>query len=62
MKDDIYVLAHEIRNPLCVVKGYLDMLNDDELLEITPKSIRMRKITLDHTLRGRQDFHKKNDK
>ena len=44
------------------LEQYLDMLNDDELLEITPKSIRMRKITLDHTLRGRQDFHKKNDK
>ena len=28
MKDDIYVLAHEMRNPLCVVKGYLEMLNE----------------------------------
>ena len=44
------------------LEQYLDMLNDDELLEITPKNIRMRKITLDHVLRGRQDFHKKNDK
>ena len=44
------------------LEQYLDLLNDDELLEITPKNIRMRKITLDHTIRGRQDFHKKNDK
>ena len=28
MKEDIYVLAHEMRNPLCVVKGYLEMLNE----------------------------------
>ena len=31
MKKDIYVLAHEIKNPLCVVKGYLEMLNKDNL-------------------------------
>ena len=29
MENDIYTLAHEIRNPLCVVKGYLEMLNQD---------------------------------
>ncbi len=29
MNNDIYVLAHEMRNPLCVVKGYLEMLNED---------------------------------
>ena len=31
MKNDIYTLAHEIRNPLCVVKGYLEMLNSDNV-------------------------------
>ena len=31
MNNDIYVLAHEIRNPLCVVKGYLEMLNKDNI-------------------------------
>lgn len=31
MKNDIYVLAHEIRNPLCVVKGYLEMLNETNI-------------------------------
>ena len=28
---DIYVLAHEIKNPLSVVKGYLEMLNADNI-------------------------------
>ena len=31
MKNDIYVLAHEMRNPLCVVKGYLEMLNENNV-------------------------------
>ena len=31
MKNDIYVLAHEMRNPLCVVKGYLEMLNENNI-------------------------------
>lgn len=31
MKNDIYVLAHEIRNPLCVVKGYLEMMNENNI-------------------------------
>ena len=33
MKDSIYVLAHEMKNPLCVAKGYLEMLNKDNLDE-----------------------------
>lgn len=39
----------------------LEFLNDDELLEVTPKSIRIRKKILDHTIRGRVNFHNKND-
>ena len=31
MKNDIYILAHEIKNPLCVVKGYLEMLNENNI-------------------------------
>ena len=31
MKEDIYILAHEIRNPLCVVKGYLEMLDETNI-------------------------------
>ena len=39
----------------------LEFLNDDELLEVTPKSLRIRKTILDHTQRGRADFRKKNN-
>ena len=39
----------------------LEFLNDDELLEVTPKSLRLRKIILDHTQRGRADFRRKNE-
>ena len=38
----------------------LEFLNDDELLEVTPLSLRLRKKILDHTIRGRQDFRRKN--
>ena len=31
MKNDIYTLAHEIRNPLSVVKGYLEMLQENNV-------------------------------
>ncbi len=41
------------------LEQFIDMLGEDELLEITPKNIRMRKKTLDHTLRGREDFKRK---
>ncbi len=43
------------------LEASLEFLGDDELLEVTPKSIRMRKIELDHTKRGRMNFHAKND-
>ena len=33
---------------------YIEYLNDDELLEVTPGSLRMRKSVLDRTERGRQ--------
>ncbi|MBO7218578.1 MAG: translational GTPase TypA [Clostridia bacterium] len=39
----------------------LEFLDDDELLEVTPKSLRLRKIILDHTTRGRMDFRKKQE-
>ncbi|MGN0961785.1 MAG: translational GTPase TypA [Christensenellales bacterium] len=39
----------------------LEFLDDDELLEVTPKSLRIRKIILDHVQRGRMDFRKKNN-
>lgn len=38
----------------------LEFLDEDELLEVTPTSLRLRKIVLDHVQRGRMDFRKKN--
>lgn len=38
----------------------MEFLAEDELLEVTPASLRIRKIILDHTLRGRADFRRKN--
>jgi GTP-binding protein len=37
----------------------MEYLSDDELLEVTPQSLRLRKRILDHTKRMRTDFHKK---
>ena len=39
----------------------LEFLDDDELLEVTPKSLRIRKIVLDHVQRGRMDYRKRNN-
>ena len=36
----------------------LEFLNDDELLEVTPRSIRIRKIILDHQLRAKANNRK----
>ncbi len=37
----------------------LEFLNEDELLEVTPLSLRIRKRILDHTMRMRDALHKK---
>ncbi len=39
----------------------LEQINDDELVEVTPKSIRMRKTILDRVERGRQRSRSKKD-
>ena len=38
----------------------LEFIDEDELLEVTPSSLRIRKIILDHVQRGRLEFRKKN--
>lgn len=38
----------------------LEFLEEDELLEVTPISLRLRKKILDHTMRKRDDFKRKN--
>lgn len=37
----------------------LEMLDEDELLEVTPQNLRIRKIILDHTMRIRDAFKRK---
>ncbi len=39
----------------------LEFLGEDELLEVTPENLRIRKKTLDHTIRGRESFKKKQE-
>jgi len=39
----------------------LEFLGEDELLEVTPESLRIRKKILDHTMRGRETFRKKQE-
>ena len=39
----------------------LEFLDEDELLEVTPENLRIRKKTLDHTIRGRETFKKKQE-
>ncbi|MEA5051682.1 MAG: translational GTPase TypA [Oscillospiraceae bacterium] len=38
----------------------IEFISDDELLEVTPKSLRMRKTLLDHAARARETAKKKN--
>lgn len=44
------------------LEEFLELLDEDELLEVTPLNLRMRKTILDHTIRGRMDFRKKQEK
>ena len=39
----------------------LEFLGEDELLEVTPENLRIRKKILDHTMRGRETFRKKQE-
>ncbi|MBQ8792971.1 MAG: translational GTPase TypA, partial [Clostridia bacterium] len=39
---------------LMSLEDCIEFLGDDELLEVTPKSIRIRKIILDHNMRMRE--------
>jgi len=39
----------------------LEFLDETELLEVTPQSLRIRKKILDHTIRGRETFRKKQE-
>lgn len=43
------------------LEEFIEYLQEDDLLEITPASLRMRKTILDHTIRGRMDYKRKQE-
>lgn len=43
------------------LEEFIEYLQEDDLLEITPLSLRMRKTILDHTMRGRMDYKRKQE-
>lgn len=43
------------------LEEFIEYLQEEDLLEITPQSLRMRKIILDHTIRGRMDYRRKQE-
>jgi len=56
-KDTTVVLK---RPRVMTLENYLEFINDDELVEITPKTIRVRKVILDTNDRKRYDaYHPK---
>lgn len=43
------------------LEEFIEYLQEDDLLEVTPESLRMRKTILDHTIRGRMDYKRKQE-
>ena len=48
-----------VRKP--TLEEFIEYLQEGDLLEITPDNLRMRKAILDHTVRGRMDFKRKQE-
>ena len=44
------------------LEGALEFIGDDECVEVTPETIRLRKVVLDQTIRGRMRSAEKHDK
>ncbi|MBO7390167.1 MAG: translational GTPase TypA, partial [Clostridia bacterium] len=42
------------------LEEYIEFLGDDELLEVTPKSLRVRKVIMSNMYRAKDNFKKKN--
>ena len=58
-KDQTVVLK---RPKLLTLENCLEFINDDELVEVTPLHIRLRKKILDTVERKKFDFHNREDK
>ena len=55
LRDSLFKLTHEIKNPLAVCKGYLDMINLDDILK-SKKYISIIKSEIDRSLNVINDF------
>lgn len=55
LKNSLFKLTHEIKNPIAVCKGYLDMINLDEI-EKSRKYINIIKSEIDRSLNVMSDF------
>lgn len=55
LKNSLFKLTHEIKNPIAVCKGYIDMINLDNL-DKTKKYIEIIKSELDRSLNVMNDF------
>ncbi len=55
LKNSLFKLTHEIKNPIAVCKGYLDMINLDDL-EKSRKYINIIKSEIDRSLNVMSDF------
>ena len=55
-----YVREEQFSGKILSLEQCLEYLADDELLEVTPKSLRMRKRILDHSARMRAVMKNKN--
>jgi len=55
LRDSLFKLTHEIKNPIAVCKGYLDMLNLDNR-EKSEKYIKIIKSEIDRSLNVMNDF------
>ena len=42
------------------LEEYIEFLGEDELLEVTPKSLRVRKVIMSNMYRAKDNFKKKN--
>ena len=51
-------ISHELRTPLSRMRLELEFLDDDELLEVTPLNLRLRKKLLKETDRKRESRQK----
>ena len=55
IKESLFKLTHEIKNPIAVCKGYLDMMNPDDSKQVN-KYVPIMKQEIDRTLTLMEDF------